>query len=235
LKNRLLILALFVFSVTIVSSQDRLVQNQPLSDIKQLHFGFTLGLNTTDFGITNSGAVDPLGKSYYLQIPSYSTGFTVGVISDLRIFDCLNLRFVPTLNFGDRYLVFVDNARTQLPYQQDLKSTLLDFPIYLKYRAKRINNYRPYVIFGGGFVYDLSRQKEDLILLNAPDLNIEFGVGCDFYMEFFKLAPEFKLCLGTLNVLDRNRSDLLVASDIKYTNALSKLTSRMFVLTFNFE
>jgi hypothetical protein len=188
-----------------------------------------------DFGVTHSNAADELGNSYYMEEPSYRGGFSVGVISDLRLFEFLNLRFVPTLNFGDRSAVFIDQNKNPAPKSQIVKSTLLNFPVYVKYRANRTNNYRPYLIAGGGVSIDLSREKENILLLKGADVNIEFGIGCDFYLPYFKFAPELKFCIGMLDVLERNRPDLLIISDIKYTNAISRLTSRMLVLTFNFE
>jgi hypothetical protein len=112
---------------------------------------------------------------------------------------------------------------------------VLDFPLYIKYRAERHNNYRPYLIVGSGITVDLAREKGELILLKPMDVTVEFGVGCDFYLPYFKLAPELKLCLGLLDMLERDRSDLYIVADQKYTRAISKLTSRMIVLTFNFE
>jgi hypothetical protein len=112
---------------------------------------------------------------------------------------------------------------------------VVDFPVYLKYRAKRINNYRPYVLLGGGLQYQVGRQKGEALLLKPVDVSIEFGVGCDFYLPYFKFAPELKFCLGMFDVLEKDRHDLLIESDRKYTDALLRLTSRVLVLTFNFE
>ena len=67
---------------------------------------------------------------------------------------------------------------------------------------------------------------------------VEFGVGCDIYFSFFKLAPELKFALGMNNMLttlDQRDTGLLKESDKVYTQALSKLTSRLVTLTFNFE
>lgn len=234
MKKTVITFFLSFFALSLLA-QTRIVQNQQLSDAKRIHFGFTLGLNFQDFGISHTNALDENNDTHYMEIMQYSPGFTVGVISDLKIFEFLNLRFVPTLNFGDRNVVFVNQNQIEAPKNQILKSTVLDFPLYLKYRADRINNYRPYFLVGGGLLIDLSRQKGEYILLKPADATIEVGVGCDFYLPYFKFSPELKFCLGLLDVLERDRSDLLITSDIKYTKAIDKLTSRMFVLTFNFE
>jgi len=236
LKKRLFFTVFLVFvSAFSVFSQHTQVQNQLLSDTKWLHFGFTLGMNYQDLKVKHSNAKDEAGNSYYMEVPTFRPGFTVGVISDLKLFECLNLRFVPTLNFGDRSLIFVNERGEKAPKSQVLKSTLLDFPLYIKYRAERHNNYRPYLIAGSGITLDLAREKGEMILLKPSDVMVEFGVGCDFYLPYFKLAPELKLCLGMLDMLERDRGDLYIVTDKKYTKAISKLSSRMIVLTFNFE
>ena len=38
-----------------------------------------------------------------------------------------------------------------------------------------------------------------------------------------------------VNLLEKDRPDLVDQANIKYTDALSKATSRMVILTFNFE
>ncbi|MDA3846512.1 MAG: hypothetical protein PF505_08200, partial [Vallitaleaceae bacterium] len=59
--------------------------------------------------------------------------------------------------------------------------------------------------------------------------------GCDFYLPYFKLAPEFKMCIGFNNMIERERPLIQNDKDLKYTDTILKLTSRRFVLTFNFE
>ena len=71
--------------------------------------------------------------------------------------------------------------------------------------------------------------------MKAADFGLEFGIGCDIYLPFFKLCPELKFSFGLVDLLQKDRSDLTDKDLIKYPNALSKATSRMVSLTFNFE
>ncbi len=233
MKKAIIIILSFVFSLTL-SAQNKVVQNQLQSDNKTIHFGFTLGMDFMNLGVRQSNAVAPDGNVYSMSVNKYNPGFTVGVISDLRLCEYLNLRFVPIIHFGDISTTFIDQKQNEVK-TYSLKSTVVDFPVYLKYRAKRINNYRPYVLLGGGLQYQVGRQKGEALLLKPVDVSIEFGVGCDFYLPYFKFAPELKFCLGMLDVLEKDRHDLLIESDRKYTDALLRLTSRVLVLTFNFE
>ena len=62
------------------------------------------------------------------------------------------------------------------------------------------------------------------------------GIGCDFYLPYFKLIPEVKFCLGLTDVLQKDRPDLVDDPEkLKFTQSLKKATSKMIVLSFYFE
>lgn len=210
--------------------------NLPYVDEKPFHFGFLLGINAMDFGIVNSLVPETeTGKIYRADVSTLNPGFSVGIISDLRLNRYLNLRFTPGLHFGDRQLSYSVNG---IPTNSlSVQSVPICIPFYLKYSAERKNNYRPYLIWGGGCSIDLGRKKADPLLLKPLNFYTEFGVGCDLYFPFFKLAPELKFALGLndiLTPLEQRTTDVDVAEK-KFTTSLSTLTSRMITLSFNFE
>lgn len=210
-------------------------QNLPMADYKRLHFGFNLGLNILDFGIQNSlAAVD--GKVYQAEVSNVMPGFSVGVFGDLRLCEYLNLRFVPTLHLGERTLSYMNNVDDEI-HKLTLKASIVTFPIYLKYSAVRINNYRPYILVGGGAMVDFAHDQKKDVLLDYWDGFIDFGVGCTFYFEYFRFSPEIKFGMGFSNILTpwEKRKGYLDPEGQKYTDALSKLTTRIFTITFNFE
>lgn len=237
MNKRTTILLLLLALVLNLSAQKKRVQNLQHVDFKLLHFGFTLGLHTQEFVVEPSGYKDENGVVWYGDINSPAAGFTVGIISDLRLNEDFNLRFVPTLNFGDRPITFTGykNDNKVDEFNTTIISALVSMPFYIKYRALRINNYRPYLIAGASTSIDLSRKKDLTILLKQMDVYAEFGVGCDFYLPYFKLAPELKMCIGFNDMLEKDRPLLANENELKYTKAISRLTSRLFVLTFNFE
>ena len=149
----------------------------------------------------------------------------------------LNLRFTPSLHFGERELTYRE-VGTNLKDSVSITSIPISMPLYLKYSSERKGNYRPYLLWGGGAYLDLGRDKSKPVLLKPLDFYTEFGVGCDIYFSFFKLSPELKFALGFNDMftpLDQRDAGFVSESDKKYSLALSKLTSRMFTLTFNFE
>ncbi len=208
----------------------------PYVDDKPIRFGFTLGMNTMHFGVTESFTeID--GKIYYAEVSQLRPGFSVGVITDLRLHQYFNLRFVPSLHFGERRLAYRAIDEDAIRYTS-VASIPINVPLYLKYSAKRIGNYRPYILGGAGASIDLGRDKENPVLLKPLDFYIEFGAGCDLYFPFFKLSPELKFAVGFNDIftpLSERDAGFIRPEDQMYSNALYKLTSRMITLTFNFE
>lgn len=204
-----------------------------IGDDKIIHFGFSLGVNTMDFGITPSLVQANDGEIYQVDVDvsRLKPGFSVGIISDMQLNRYFNLRFTPTLHFGERELSYKGEGSVSVG------SAPLCLPLYLKYSAERYGNIRPYLIGGGGVSIDLGRDKEKPVYLKPLDLYLEFGVGCEIYFWFFKLAPELKFAIGGNNLFVplEEREDNLSGPDKIYSQALSKLTSKMITLTFNFE
>ena len=212
------------------------VNNLVSVDNKLYHFGFILGLNMMDFNPMHSGVVDETGKVWFGEDIRLMPGFSVGIISDLRIFSWLNLRFTPVLLFNQRNLIFRDSEGVE---SEDglitVQSNIMEFPLSLKIRGQRKHNYRPYLLAGGAMTVDMGRDSEKAIMLKQVDYGVEFGVGIDFYLPYFKLCPELKFYFGLGDVLERDRPEIADITDMKYAHAISKMTSRLIVLSFNFE
>ena len=213
---------LVIFSVFILIGGSNAQGNLPYVDDKPLHFGYALGLNFMDF------AVVPADINKDVSVTAVAPGFSVGAISDLRLNRYFNLRFTPTLMLSQRTL----NYKNYDPAQ--ILSVPLYLPMYIKYSSERKDNYRPYVLAGGGLWMDWGRNKERAVLLNPFDALVEAGVGCDLYFPFFKLSPVLKFAVGVSNVITPTAMrDTAPASGPGPTDAISKLTTRMITLAFN--
>ena len=88
-------------AVSSLYAQRQRPKNQPYADMKRYHFGFHVGMHTQDLILTHSGVTTSDGKMWFAEIPSYSPGFSVGVIGNLYVNPYLNLRFTPTLDRGE--------------------------------------------------------------------------------------------------------------------------------------
>jgi len=231
-----------IFALLLISNmyaQKQKVKNQPYGDYKLYHFGISIGMNFQDAILTNSGAVytDPATgnlERWYATIPDYSPGFTVGLIADLFLNPYMNLRFSPSLSFGDKGFEFVETVSNQR-LKTTVRSNYLMAPLDLKFRAYRLNNFRPYVLTGIYTTLDLSVKTDEPVLLKPVDYGLSIGLGSDFYLPFVKIAPEIRFCFGLKNIIEKNRTDLTDYNKIKYTDALTKGLSRMIIFTVNFE
>lgn len=216
------------------TAQERKVQNRPYIDFRRLHYGFFFGLHSQDMELANNGFITDNGEQWYADVAAYNPGFSVGVLADLRINTYLALRLLPTLHFGEKQVVFRELNSGNRERQQ-IKSTYISLPLDIKFSAQRFNNYRPYVIAGASPMLDLTVKKQRQLLLKKFDFMLEFGVGCDFYLPFFKFNPELKFCFSLLDVLEKDRSDLLDENYKKFTDSVDKAVSKMIVLSFYFE
>ena len=232
-RTTYLLLLLFCFSAQI-SGQERKLQHQPYADYRLFHLGFTLGLHTQDLILTQSGYVNENGEVWFSEIPHYSPGFTVGIISDLYLSRYMNVRAIPTLYLGDKHFLFREQTSGET-YAARIRNNYLMLPLHIKISGERYNNFRPYALLGGYGSMELASRKNRTVLLKPYDAGIEVGVGCDFYLPLFKIAPELKFSFGLIDILEKERSDLKDASLHKYAQSLSKATQRMITLSLHFE
>lgn len=218
-----------------IFAQKQKVKNQPYADQKLFHLGFTLGLSTQDLILSHSGFVNPDNSVWFSEIPSYSPGLSVGIIADRYINQYMNLRIIPTLNFGEKRFVFREQNDMHENFEATIKNNYLSLPIHMRFSSERLNNIRPYVLAGGFINTQIGGQKEPVIKLNNVDYGIEIGLGCNLYFPLFKLSPELRFSFGLKDILEKDRSDLRDEKLLIYTKALNSAKSRMITLTFNFE
>ena len=213
-------------------------KNLAVYDNQILHFGFLLGLNSCDFVLKTDPDILSLDTVLSVETRAQS-GFSLGIVSDLRMNSHWNLRFLPTLSFGERNIKYRINFQTKNEIREvkkKVESTFLMFPFNFKYRSARVNNYRVYLVGGPNFAFDLASQEdtdqllkpdEALVKIRKADVMMEVGIGIDFYLEFFKFTPELKVGYGIPN--------LLVKDNEVYSQAISSLRSKIFMFTFYFE
>jgi len=239
-------LIIFLFTSIFAFSQEQKVKNIPNFDRKWLHFGFTVGLNMFDASIALSDEfLQQNSENDYLINHVYgientpSPGFHLGPIVNLRINEYVDLRALVDLSFGQRNLNYTlkdtigNDPEPFKVHLMKIESIFLEVPLQIKYKAKRINNYRPYVIFGTTTKWDMAAQKKikdeerPKIKFKPFDVYWEAGMGVDYYLPYFKFSTEIKYQVGMLDIVNRDNT--------QYTNAINRMTSRMLVLSFHFE
>ncbi|MDY6121780.1 MAG: porin family protein [Porphyromonas sp.] len=224
---------LVFFAPVQVNAQKEVPKNRPYADMKPHHLGFFIGSDVQDLRISNAGFVDPSGRHLFADLSGYSPGFVVGVIGNMNLLQDLDLRFVPALHFGERAFAYSDGKKEIKRFSQ--RASYLTAPLMLKYSSQRLNNMRPYILAGGYAALEIGQKKGSILEMKPFDFGVRLGIGCDFYLPFFKLCPELSFSWGFANVIQSNRSDLAESPDLVYTQTISKALTRMVMLTFNFE
>ncbi|MBQ7157403.1 MAG: PorT family protein [Bacteroidaceae bacterium] len=215
-------------------AQTRKVMNRPYIDQRRFHYGFLIGVHMQDVEFEHNGFTDENGNQWFVDVPNYEPGFSVGILGEMYLTRHLALRLIPTMHFGTKNMTFRNNGKADRGYM-NAKSTYISLPLDLKFSAERFNNYRPYLMAGINPAFDLTVKRQREILFKSFDCFIEAGIGCDFYAPWFKCIPEIKFCYGLRNVVNKNRSDLTDQNMLIYTNSVNGGHSKMIVLTLYFE
>lgn len=215
-------------------SQYKKAQNLPYADQKNYHFGFSLGMHIQDMPLVNTGFTQDNGEIWYATIPTYSPGFNIGLIADYYLSQYFNLRTNPSIYFGEKKAVFKDE-KTEHRFEHAFKSNYLIIPIHLKINGSRTNNYRPYLLAGAYTSISVANKKNEALRFNTFDYGLEFGVGFNIYLQYFKLSPELRFSFGLKDIINKNRKDLSDPELLKYSQAVSSGKNRIVSLIFNFE
>ncbi len=231
-KIALLFLAVIALIGNDLNAQNRL-RNLPNYNNKKLHFGFSIGLNFYNFNIQQIENLADV-EGFYRADGDVNPGYNVNIVSNFRIAEYLDFRFLPGFASTNRILEFdviEPISQERQIVKREIVSSFFEFPFELKYRSKRIDNYGLYVTTGLKYNLDLSSNEnvEDdrLFKIKSSDIGYELGFGVDMYFEFFKFSPQIKATFGLNN--------LLVQDGTYYVSAIEKLQTRAILLNFTFE
>lgn len=229
------------------SAQERTVQNRPYTDLRPFHFGVVVGAHVQDMEVQMAGPLtiateDGTQETLVTADQSrWDPGINVGVLGELRLSTHFQLRVAPMMYFGTRHIVFHDLknlSESGVPEEkrQDMKTAYIAVSGDIIFAAPRFNNHRPYLMAGVSPMINLTGKSNDVLKLKRTSLSLEFGVGCDFYLPFFKLRPELKFVYGLGNALDtKHANELRDKSLLKYTQGVKEARTKMIVLSFYFE
>lgn len=240
MRNR--IICIFIFTCLGLNfgySQRRpKTKNYRKFDQHWVHFGFMLGLNTADFSVNYKP--DMLKKyGVYSVQNKKQPGFDLGLIGSVKLgTPTLWFRFIPSLSFEERLLTYKfvsdDPTKDVEKYEERVQSTNIDFPMLLKFRTLRYNNFDAYLIGGAQYTLDLQskankvqKYSDPFIKINRGDWQGQVGAGVDFFLPFFKFGIELKFSHSFKNNLIQDHSRL--------SNPIEKLYNRVWWISFTFE
>ena len=197
------------------------------------YFGITLGYNQAYFKMDYDPSFVHTDTVLSIE-PLHSSGFTLGLLGNLKLVRHLDLRFNPTLNFTEKNLHYVFK-RDSGHYRADkqIESIIMSLPLQVKLKSDRVGNFRAYLMAGIKYDYDLAanantRQAEDIVQLARQDMGYEAGIGFEFYFPYFIFSPEIKFSYGGTDVHLYDPGNL-------YSNRIGRLISRMIVLSIHLE
>jgi hypothetical protein len=227
-------LALSLSSISDVQAQFNQGSNLNYNDFqsKPYYFGITLGYNQSDFRIYHSKNF--IRNDSFSRVESVTgPGFNLGIVSNLKIGEFFDLRFLPTLSFIERNIRYAPRGEQDRVLTRPIESVLVEMPFHVRYKSAVYHDFRLFVIGGVKYSFDVAsdsrtRQAAGLVKIAPTDFQVEYGAGIQFFFPYFIFSPEFKISQGLNNVLIYN--DRLQQSTI-----LEKIMSRTFTLSIHFE
>ena len=249
MKKYLVIIICLTLAANIMQAQERVVENRPYCDLRPFHFGVLIGTHFQDIELQNVGPQmienedgTTSEKLITCDHDRWDAGFTVGVLGEARLGTYFAFRLAPAMYFGNKHLTFINHTDhledgSPIKVDQDMKMIYVSTAASIIYSAQRFNNHRPYIVAGINPMLNLSGKDNDYIKLKPYDCFLEIGMGCDFYLPFFKLRPELKFSYSLVNTLDKNHvNELKDRNMVMYTNSVvNKTRTKMISLTFYFE
>jgi hypothetical protein len=226
-------------------------------DDEPLHFGFTFQYISSEFKILKKASwqqpfADPEGQlapsSSLRSISSTpSPGFGIGFIVNKRLGENADIRFTPILAFNDRSVNYnyyesedevLRNVQSADDIVRKVQATLVEFPLGIRLKSNRRNNFRAYILGGAKYSADISSKKktnnasitdpkEKWLNNERQYLSYEAGFGLDLYFEYFKMSPEIKLSYATSNAL--------INEPTRYAAPIDRLILRNVTFSLFFE
>ena len=176
-----------LIAITIASSNSVFCQYKeeyrPNHDNWPYYFGMSISYNHS--------SLHPSKHPLFLQNdsvlsvePGSSGGIALGLVGTLQLSPRFSLRANPQLIIGGAkyftYSLKYPTATERFIEKKTLPSTIVSFPLQVKFNSDRIGNFRTYLM--GGVKYDMdlasnssARNAEDLVKLNKNDYGIEAG------------------------------------------------------------
>ncbi len=199
---------------------------------KPYYFGITLGYNQSNYKIYHSKTFirnDSFSRAESVTGP----GFNLGIVSNLKIGEFFDLRFLPTLSFVERNLQYSQVGEKTVLRNRRIESVFVEVPFHVRYKSAPYHDFRLFVIGGVKYSFDVAsdsrtRQAAGLVKIAPTDFQVEYGAGIQFFFPYFIFSPELKISQGINNILLFNNA-------LQQSTVLEKVMSRTFTVSLHFE
>jgi len=205
-------------------------QHNPNYDSRLISYGFMIGLHTTAYQVAYSDQfVTPKLDTVSSVMAEFSPGFSLGFLVNYRINEFLDLRLMPKAGFYTHKLRYTYTDETT--DVQFVESTHVELPLLLKYKSMRRGNVRMYMIGGITPGIELSGKNEikssSGLDIRKSNVQLEGGIGFDFYFPLFKFSQEIRFARGIVNMLGDDTS--------VYSDPLKRLNTNTIAVYFVFQ
>jgi len=230
-RNKIIFLALLT-CLPFISNGQRFKwarQHNPNYDTRTISYGFMIGLHTSAYQVTYADEfVTPKYDTVSSVMAQFSPGFSLGFLVNYRVSEFVDLRIMPKAGFYTHKLQYTyTDESTNVQF---VESTHVELPILLKYKSMRRGNVRMYMIGGVTPGLELSGKNEiktSGLDIRKSNIQLEGGLGFDFYFPLFKFSQEIRFARGIMNVLGDDPSI--------YSDPLKRLNTNTISVYFIFQ
>lgn len=199
---------------------------------KPYYFGITLAYNSSNYRVLQSRNFI---KSDSIRLVESVTGpgFNLGIVTNLKVGDYFDIRFLPTLSFAERNINYAAVRDVRPPFSRRIESVFVEMPFQVRYKSEPFNDMRLFVLAGMKYAFDVAsesrtRQSTELVKVSPTDFALEIGAGAQFFFPYFIFSPELKFSHGLGNVLIFDQS-------LEEASVIEKILSRTLTLSLHFE
>ncbi|MCB9310065.1 MAG: PorT family protein [Lewinellaceae bacterium] len=196
---------------------------------KSYYFGINLGINNSNFKVYQSKNF--IGNdSIRITEGSGSSGVNMHMVTNLKIGEYFDFRFLPGFSFAQRSLVYTHVADAS-SVERKIESVFFELPFHLRFKSDPYKDKRAFVVAGLKYSFDVqsnSKSRKSLLKIAPHDFQYELGVGMQMFYPYFIFSPEIKFSRGLSNILIYNNT-------LNEARVLENVVSQIFTLSFNFE
>lgn len=205
-RNQIILIACLLSGLTGYSQAFKWArQHNPNYDERKISYGFMIGLHTSAYQVKYSDRfVTQSFDTVHSVMTPFSPGFSLGFLVNLRLNNDLDLRLMPKAGFYDHQIEY--NYTDETRQTQLVETTMVEFPVLLKYKSMRRGNVRMYMVGGFTPAIEASGKNDieassEVLDIKKTNLTIDAGIGFDFYFPLFKFSQEIRFSRGIANML----------------------------------
>lgn len=197
---------------------------------KSYYFGISFSFNQSGYRINHSPEFIN-NESIYIAEGAKGPGFEVHMVTNLKIGEYFDFRFLPGVTLVERTFEFEDQFNSIS--KAKIESVFADAPLQIRYKSAPYKDKRAFVIAGVKYAYDVqsnskTRQAENLIKISPHDFQWEVGAGFQLFLPYIIVSPEIKFSQGINNILIYN-------DNLNEARIIDKVLSRIFTFSIHLE